>query len=59
VSEKALGHEMVRFEDAFDVVAVDANGNTHDHVLWSFGDFAIAAEEVGAFKGFEAEATQS
>jgi hypothetical protein len=44
VSEEALGHEMVRFEDAFDIVAVNANGDTHDHVLWSFGDLAIEAE---------------
>ena len=29
-----------------DVFAVDTNGNTHDHMLWTLGNLAIKAEKV-------------
>ena len=40
------GHELIRFDDFFNVGAVDSNGNTHDHVLRAFGDFAIDSQEI-------------
>ena len=51
-----MRHEVVGFDGAVDVRAVDTNGDTHEHVLGTFGDTVVDAEEVGAFESFEAEA---
>ena len=34
---------------------MDTNGNTHEHLLWSFSDFSVQAHEVGACQGLETE----
>ena len=49
------GHEIVGFNDLLDVIAVNPNSNTHDHVLWSFGDFAIDSQEIGPLHCLEAK----
>jgi hypothetical protein len=46
-------HEV---KHALDVRAVDADHDTHYHVLGTFGDAAINAEEVRSLEGFESEA---
>jgi hypothetical protein len=56
VSKVALGHEVVRLDNAVEVVAVDANGDTHDEVLGPLGDLAVQTEEIRAFERFESEA---
>jgi len=56
MGEVPFGHEVVSLEDALDVRAVDANGDTHDHVLWALGDAAVDAEKVRSFESLEAEA---
>jgi len=35
------GHEIVGFDCFFNVVAVDADGDAHDHVLGTFRDFSV------------------
>lgn len=56
VGEVAFRHEVIRFEDAVDIGAVDTDGDTHDHVLRAFGDTTADAKEVGTLECFEAEA---
>jgi hypothetical protein len=56
VSEEALGHEVVCVDGTINVVAVNANSDTHEHLLWPFGDFAINTEEVRSLEGLEPEA---
>ena len=56
MGEMAMGHEVVGSDGAVDVRAVDTDSDAHEHVLGAFGDTVVDAEEVGAFKSFEAEA---
>ena len=55
MSEVLVGHQVICLNNFLNIIAMYANGNTHDQVLWSLGDFAIEAEEVRAFECFEAE----
>jgi hypothetical protein len=54
--KEALAHEMVRLNGALDVVAVDTDGDTHEHVLGTFGNATIDTEQVRALEGLESEA---
>lgn len=56
MSEVSFRHEIVGLDDALDVGTVDANRNTHDHVLRPFGDVLIDSEEVGTLQRLEAKA---
>ena len=47
VSEVFGGHEIVGFDGFFNVLAVDTDGDSHDHVLRTFGDFTVDSQEVG------------
>ena len=49
MGEVLFGHQIVGLEGAFDVCAVYANSNAHDHVLWAFSDTAVDTEEVRTF----------
>ena len=40
------GHEVICLNSFFDVVAVNADGYSHEHVLWSLSDFAIDSQQV-------------
>ena len=42
------GHEVVGFNDLLDVIAVNTDGDTHNHVLRSFCDFTIDSQEIGS-----------
>ena len=46
-----LAHQVVSLEDLLDVVPVNADGNTHDHVLRPLGNLAVDAEEVTPLEG--------
>jgi len=37
---------------------VNADGDTHEHVLWTFGDLAVQFEKVGLFQCLEAKVVQ-
>jgi hypothetical protein len=54
--EVSFGHEMVGLGDPFNIFAVDANGDAHNHLLRSLSYSSIDSEEIGSFKGFEAKA---
>ena len=55
VDVPALAHQPVRLARGGDVRAVDADGDTHEHVLRPLGDGAAAAEEVRPLEGLECE----
>ena len=55
VREVALRHQVVGLERSVDVLAVDANGHTHEHVLRTLGDLASDLEQVGALQRDERE----
>jgi hypothetical protein len=42
-------------EDSVEIVSVDTDCDTHEHVLRSFGDLSIDAKEVRALESFESE----
>jgi hypothetical protein len=44
---------MVSFKSSFDIIFVDANGHTHQHVLRSFHNLSIDFEKVRPLQGFE------
>ena len=48
VSEVLGGHEIIGFDGFFDVIAVNTDRDSHDHVLWTFSDFTVDSQEVGA-----------
>ena len=54
--EAAFGCEVVGFGGAVDARVVDADGDAHKHVLRTFGEAVVDAEEVGGLEGFETEA---
>jgi hypothetical protein len=41
-----LGHEVVGFDNPFDILAMDANSDTHDHLLRSLGYSTIDSEQI-------------
>lgn len=55
MSEEALRHEVVCFDGALNVLAVNADRHSHKHVLRALGDFTINAQEVGTFERLEAK----
>ena len=53
--EVLLGHELVGLDGGVDVLAVNADRNSHNHVLGPLRDLAVAAHQVATFEGLEAE----
>ena len=53
-----LAHEVVRLDGGVDVLAVDAHGDAHDHVLGALGDLAVDLEKVRLLEGLEAEVVE-
>jgi hypothetical protein len=53
VSEPTLRKEVVGFNGRFDIVFVDTDRDTHEHVLRAFYYTAVDAEEVGTLEGLE------
>lgn len=56
VSEVSLRHEVVCLDDAVDVGSVDADSDTHDHMLGTLRDASVDTKEVRPFEGLEPEA---
>lgn len=56
MSKVTLGHEIIGFDDAFDVIAMHFDGDAHNHVLWAFCDASIDTKEVRSFKRLETKA---
>ena len=55
MSEPLLRHEVVGLESCLEIVQVDSDGGTHEHVLGTLHDLALAFEKVGALESFKAE----
>jgi len=51
MSEVALGQQVVRDDGGVNVLAVNADSDTHEHVLRTLGHFVVDAEQVGSFQG--------
>src|SRR5258705_171432 len=56
MSKVSLRHEMVGLDDPLNIISVNANGDTHDHLLRSFSYSTIDSEEIGSFESFKTEA---
>lgn len=54
--EVSLGHEIVSLNDTINIGAMNSNRNTHNHMLWTFSNASINAEEVRPFQCFETKA---
>jgi hypothetical protein len=46
----------VRFNDAVEIASMNADGDTHEHVLRTLCDTTVDPQKVGPFQGLEAEA---
>ena len=55
VREVLLGHELVRLDRGIYITPVDADRNSHNHVLRPLRDLAVAPHEVRSLEGLEAE----
>ncbi|PIA60714.1 hypothetical protein AQUCO_00300318v1 [Aquilegia coerulea] len=51
--EPTLGHQMVCFESRINVILVDTNSNSHQHVLWSLHNLPFNLQEI--LKGFKSK----
>src|SRR5690606_36831102 len=48
-------HMVVSLDCLLNIIAVDSNSNTHDHMLRTLGDLSVNTEKVGSLKGLESE----
>ena len=55
MSEVFARHEVIGFDNFFDIIAMDPDRYTHDHMLGSLHNFAIESKEIGSFKSLEAK----
>lgn len=55
MDEPLLGHEVVGLDGLVNVSAMDADGNSHQHVLRSLDRAAVDLEQVGLLQGLEPE----
>jgi hypothetical protein len=55
VGKVPLAHQVVGFDDLVNPLAPDTNGDTHDHVLRTFGNLAVNPQKVRSLKGLETE----
>ena len=39
--EPTLTHQIISFDRCVDILLVDTNGDTHQHVLWTLYDLAV------------------
>lgn len=53
--EVFVGHEIVRLNSRLNVLTVNSDGNSHNHVLRTLDNLAIKAEKVRALKCLEAK----
>ena len=55
VGEVSLRHEVVGLDRLLDVVSVDSDGDSHDHVLGALGNVAVDSEQVRSLERLEPE----
>lgn len=59
VGEVPLGHQVVGFDSLLDIVSVDTNSDSHDHVLGTLSDVSIDSKKVRSLEGLESEAVEN
>ena len=55
MSEPPLTHKIVSLNDGVNILLVNANSHSHDHMLWSLYNFAMNFQKIRPLKGLEAE----
>jgi hypothetical protein len=58
MDEQLSGHHVVGLQSSIDVAAVDAQGDSQVHVLRSFNDNLLNAEQVSSLQGLEPEVVE-
>ena len=53
MSEQFFRHHVIRLYGSIDVIAMDADGDPHQHVLRTLNNLAINFQQVASLKGFE------
>lgn len=53
--EVLLGHQIVRFDGCIDVLSMDANSGSHQHVLWTLDDFSVYFQQIRSLECLEAK----
>lgn len=48
-------HQVVCLDSTLDVLAVNTNSYTHNHMLWALCNLAVEAQKVGSLKSLESE----
>ncbi len=48
-------HKIVSLYSTGKIYAVDTNGGTHQHMLWSFHYLTVRSQQVTSLKGFESK----
>jgi len=56
VGEVPLGHQVVGLDSLLDIISMDSDSDSHDHVLGTLSDVSIDSEKVGSLEGLESEA---
>ena len=51
--EITFRHEIVHLNNPVNIRTMDPDGNSHDHVLWSFSYMSIDAKKVGMFESLK------
>ena len=55
MSEPTLRHHVVCFDNRINIILVNSNSNSHQHMLRPFYNLPLNFQKVGPLKGFEAE----
>lgn len=55
VREILHAHEVVSLEGGVDVIAMNADGDAHEHMLWSLDGLAIDLHQVRSLQSLEAK----
>ena len=55
MSEPLLAHVVVCLESWIQIIEMNTDGASHEHVLWSLSDLSIYFEQIGALQSLETE----
>lgn len=55
MGEPPFGHQVVGLDSTRDVVLVDPNANSHEHVLGTLRDLSINTKQIASFQRLEPE----
>ena len=55
MSEVFVGQEIIGFNDSGNIITMNANSDTHEHVLGALGNLSVHLEEIRLFQGLESK----